>query len=365
MSAGMTRAGRAVLRRVLPVVLVLLAAGPGALVAAPQSALAASPGASSISAGIDRSCVVENGRAYCWGSDAKGTLGDGRTTSSRTPVPVDTSGVLAGKTLTQVSTGDDSATCTLDSAGAAYCWGVNREGDLGDEDAASGVSGVPVAVYTGGALAGKTLTRISVGNGQACALDSAGAAYCWGANNDGKVGIGYQDDANPVPVAVDTSGVLAGKTLTQISAGGDHTCALDTAGAAYCWGASALGSGPGETVAYAPVAVDTSGGLAGRTLTQISAGFDHTCALDSAGAAYCWGNNREGQLGAGSAGGYSDVPVAVNTSGALAGKTLTKISAGFFTPARWTPPAQPTAGVRTSKAVSATRAPPAPMSRSP
>jgi alpha-tubulin suppressor-like RCC1 family protein len=199
MSAGMTGAGRAVLRWILPVGVILLAAGPGSLVAVPQAALAASPGASSISAGLDRSCVVENGHGYCWGSDAGGTLGDGRASSSRTPVPVDTSGVLADKTLTQVSTGDDSATCALDSAGAAYCWGVDREGDLGDADAGGEIPGVPVAVYTDGVLAGKTLTQVTVGNGQACALDSAGfydtcavdfagTAYCWGRNGSGALG---------------------------------------------------------------------------------------------------------------------------------------------------------------------------------
>jgi alpha-tubulin suppressor-like RCC1 family protein len=327
MSGGMTGAGRAFLRRVLPAVAVVVAAGPGALVAAPQAALAASPGVSSVSVGLDRSCVVEAGRAWCWGSDARGSLGDGHTTSSKFAVPVDTSGALSGKTLTQVSTGDDSATCALDSAGAAYCWGVAREGDLGDAGG-SDASGVPVSVYSGGALSGKTLTQVSVGNGQACALDSTGAAYCWGAGNDGKVGAGDSTGPNYFPRAVVTSGALAGKKLTQVSAGGDHTCALDSAGAAYCWGASALGSGPGEARAYAPVAVDTSGALAGKKLTQISAGFDDTCALDSAGAAWCWGSNSDGDLGdAGTA--NSSVPVAVDHSGALAGRVLTRISAGF------------------------------------
>ena len=329
MSAGMTVAGSAAGRRRVPpvVALVLLAAGLVPLAALPQAALAAPAGASSISVGYGRSCLIASGDAYCWGSDADGTLGDGSNISSRVPVAVDTRGVLPGKTLTEVSTGDDSGTCALDSAGAAYCWGLEREGQLGDGNS-GGVGGVPVAVDTAGVLAGKTLTQISVGDGQACALDSAGAAYCWGANLYGQSGIGYKDDGNGVPAAVDTSGALAGKTLTQISAGSGHTCALDSSGAAYCWGGGALGAGPGTPGAFAPVAVDTSGVLAGKTLTQISAGFDHTCALDSAGAAFCWGDNSDGQLGAGATGGYSYVPVAVNAGGALAGKTLSRISAG-------------------------------------
>jgi alpha-tubulin suppressor-like RCC1 family protein len=298
-------------------VLILLAAGLCVLMPASQAALAASGGVTSISAGDASSCAIESGQAYCWGvgfagvpaavlggkaltqiaaDDATacaldsagaaycwgdndyGEFGDGSFTSSSVPVAVDTSGVLAGKTLTKISAAFNTA-CVLDSAGAAYCWGRSDQGQLGDGSTVN--SSVPVAVDTGGALAGKTLTQISVGMyGDVCALDSAGAAYCWGGSS-----------RSTVPVALDTSGVPAGKTLTQISAGGGNTCALDSAGAAYCWGSDAQG----------PVAVDTSGVLAGKTLTQISAGNLHTCALDSAGAAYCWGDNHCGELGEGDA----------------------------------------------------------------
>ena len=49
-----------------------------------------------------------------------------------------------------------------------------------------------------------------------------------------------------------------------------------------------------------PWLFDTRGALAGKTLTQITAGADHECALDTAGAAYCWGDNTAGELGNGS-----------------------------------------------------------------
>jgi alpha-tubulin suppressor-like RCC1 family protein len=310
----------------------LLCAGLGpAARAAPAAGVTAPPVMAVVSAGLDHhGCAVADGRLYCWGADNWGALGDGSTSGySGAPVAVDTSGVLAGKTMTAVSVGDAGSACALDSAGAAYCWGRDLEGDLGDSGGSS-VSGLPVAVYTGGALAGKTLTQISAGHGQVCALDSAGAAYCWGFDLYGQAGVGYKIDSTS-PQAVDTRGVLAGKTLTQISAGRLHSCALDTGGAAYCWGNSAngeLGDGPRTKPAFAPAAVDATGALAGKTLTQISAGDDLTCALDSEGAAYCWGDNIYGELGDGSTGGYADVPVAVDAGGALAGKTLVRISAG-------------------------------------
>jgi alpha-tubulin suppressor-like RCC1 family protein len=98
---------------------------------------------------------------------------------------------------------------------------------------------------------------------------------------------------------VDTSGVLAGKTLTQVTSGAYYTCALDSTGAAYCWGSNANGQlGNGSTTDSAvPVAVDTGGALAGKTLTQVSAGIWHMCGLDAAGAPYCWGGNASGELG--------------------------------------------------------------------
>ena len=146
MPAGTATSGRANLRRrVLRTVLILLTAGLGALVPAPQGALAASPGVASISAGFFHSCALESGKAYCWGNNTYGQLGNGTTTDSSVPVAVDTSGVLAGKTLTQITAGRvGSATCALDAAGAAYCWGYNFAGQLGDGNTTD--SPIPVQV---------------------------------------------------------------------------------------------------------------------------------------------------------------------------------------------------------------------------
>jgi alpha-tubulin suppressor-like RCC1 family protein len=327
MPARAGTAGGVFLRRLAVPVGFSLAAGLGVLVPAPQAAFAASQVGSSISAGGGGSCAVESGKAYCWGGNGEGSLGDGSTAASSRPVAVDTSGALAGKTLTQISAGSDGDTCALDTAGAAYCWGDNQLGALGAGSTAS-YSDVPVAVDTSGVLAGKVLTQISTGDVHTCALDSTGMAYCWGDNGSGELGDGSRVTPD-VPVVVDTSGMPAGQAFTQISAGQSDTCALDTAGAAYCWG-WVLKNPPGQgtTSSDVPVAVDASGVLAGKTLTQISAGFEElACAVDSSGAAYCWGNNTFGALGGGEAG-LSGNPVAVDTSGVLAGKTLTEVSAG-------------------------------------
>jgi alpha-tubulin suppressor-like RCC1 family protein len=257
MRRGPIRAERTVVRYWGVVLLSLAALGFSGL--APQEVLAAPLGASSISSSEGHSCFIDGGQAFCWGDNSSGELGTGSgVSSSSVPVAVDMSGVLAGKTLTQITTGS-LFTCALDSSGAAYCWGDNSSGELGDGSDAD--STVPVAVDTSGVLAGKILTKISAGLTQACALDTSGAAYCWGARGlgDGNTSTIHTS----VPVAVTTSGALAGKTLTQIAASGSYTCALDSAGAAYCWGDNEFGElGDGTTTSSSvPVAVDTTGVL--------------------------------------------------------------------------------------------------------
>ena len=279
------------------------------------------------SASFYHSCAIAlNGRAYCWGSGNSGKLGNGSTASSRVPVAVNISGVLAGKTIKQISAGENH-TCAIASDNRAYCWGSNKNGQLGNGSTAD--SRVPVAVNMSGALAGKTIKQMSTGYSSTCAIASDNRAYCWGSNKNGQLGNGSTADSR-VPVAVNTSGVLVGKTIKEVTTGGFHTCALDTSSKMYCWGLNSsgrLGGGLTSILSNVPVAVNMSGALAGKTIKQMSTGYSSTCAIASDNRAYCWGSNKNGQLGNGSTA-DSRVPVAVNMSGALAGKTIKQILAG-------------------------------------
>jgi len=285
-----------------------------------------------VSVGQSHSCLLRNGKAYCWGSNTYGQLGNSSTTASSVPVPVYTGGVLSGVTLTQISAGGnggtDDFTCALSSAGAVYCWGWGTSGNLGNGTTTT-TQTTPVAVTTSGVLSGVTVTQITTGSYSACALSAAGAAYCWGLGTNGQLGNGTSS-STPVstPVAVTASGALSGLTLTQISGKSSTFCVLSSAGAAYCWGAGtsgALGNGTTPATQTTPVAVTATGALAGLTLTAISAGFPDTCALASTGAAYCWGENGTGGLGNGTTT-ESNAPVAVTTSGVLSGATLIQIA---------------------------------------
>jgi alpha-tubulin suppressor-like RCC1 family protein len=278
-----------------------------------------------IDAGSHHTCAVADGQAFCWGENYSGQLGNNTITDSLVPAAVDTtSGVLAGKTITAITTGA-AHSCAL-ANGQAFCWGGNSTGQLGNN--ATLKSKVPVAVNTSsGALAGKTVTAITGGNLHTCSL-ADGQAFCWGDNSAGQLGDGSLLESL-VPIAVDTSGVLPDKAVTAITAGSRHTCAL-AAGKATCWGSDVSGQlGDNKTSnSSVPVAVDTAGVLAGKNLTAIATGGAFTCAMTDA-TAYCWGYNGFGALGDNTFS-SSSVPVAVDTSGVLAGRAVTAITAGGY-----------------------------------
>jgi alpha-tubulin suppressor-like RCC1 family protein len=168
---------------------------------------------------------------------------------------------------------------------------------------------VPVAVLTTGVLNGQHVTQVAAGRAHTCVV-AGGKAYCWGINGNGQVG-NNTTTSSTVAVAVTSLPWATGATLTSLSAGMNSTCVLAT-GKAYCWGSGGngqLGNG-GSSDQKTPVAV-TATGVPSGTFDQISAGANHTCAVSSK-VAHCWGQNSEGRLGTGTTT-ASTVPATVET----------------------------------------------------
>jgi len=267
-------------------------------------------------------CVVASNVPYCWGRGNYGALGDNTTSNRYYPSAVTTSGVLAGKTITNIY-GGDAHVCVV-ASGAAYCWGTNGSGRLGDGSTTQ--RNTPVAVSTSGALSGKTVTKITAGSGHTCAIAS-GAAYCWGDDTNGTLGNDTSYTGSTTPVAVNTSGVMSGKTIVDIAAGNQAACALASDSTAFCWGSGGsgqLGNNATPTNSPVPVQVYSSGDISGKTLTELSAGTNKACAIDTNNDAYCWGS---GPVGDGS-GSNKSVPTKVTGSSTLNGMQITKIANG-------------------------------------
>jgi alpha-tubulin suppressor-like RCC1 family protein len=252
-------------------------------------------------AASSHSCAItREGIAWCWGSNSDGQLGDGTTTDSNTPRRV------AGSLIFQSIATGAAHTCGLLSDGRAFCWGDNSSGQLGDGTVIDRLT--PVAV--GGGLRLRNLSP--TGGNHTCGVTLAGGAYCWGDNSTG--GLGDNSTVNrslPVPVAT--------TTLFQTIRSDGHTCGITAAGAAYCWGKNSASQTGDGTTTNRLVPTPVSGGYAFR---NIDPGANHSCGVTVAGTGICWGANDRGQLG--------DASVATRTLPVAAsrGLRLAAISAG-------------------------------------
>lgn len=154
---------------------------------------------------------------------------------------------------------------------------------------------------------------VSAGDSHTCAIDEAGVAFCWGLGSLGQLGNGFLINRfTPFPVA-------GGHTFTAIATAETHSCGITTTGQAYCWGLNNVGQlGDGTTISQ-PSPTLVAGGL---SFTSIVAGAFHSCALTTGGEAHCWGLGTNGPLGNG-AGGVQTMPTRV-----LGGHTFASLTAG-------------------------------------
>ena len=241
-----------------------------------------SSGVKSVSVGGTFACALTTpGGVRCWGSGSLGQLGDGQLTSSY--VPVTPTGLASG--VAAVAAGAQHA-CALMTAGGVRCWGWNNYGETGDQ---SGATTTPQPIEVAGLPT--NVVGVYVGGYHSCAVTSTGDAWCWGENQVGQLGDGTTvDRAAPSPVTGVTS-------VQSVSGGTYHTCAIVAGGAAYCWGSNNSGQVGSSTTIDSSVPLAVVGLSSG--VVQISGGRFHTCSVDSAGRAKCWGNNLWGQIGDG------------------------------------------------------------------
>lgn len=249
----------------------------------PTSALPVAPVAFAI--GTHFACaIVATGDVYCFGDGSLGQLGNGALADSATPVKVDLGGEKA-KAISALW----QHVCAVTTTGTVYCWGDDSNGQLGNGTTLDGGVAAPVQVM----LDAGPATEIAAGAAHSCAIVGTGSnngVWCWGLNKDGQLGDGT-GTSSTTPVHVASIQGVAGLT-----AGNSHTCVgLAYGGGVACWGAGGSGQlGNGDTKnALAPVDVSMIGGAP----VSLAAGGFHTCALVASPNALCWGANDFGQLG--------------------------------------------------------------------
>ena len=254
-----------------------------------------------LAVGGQHACAVIENATRCWGKGTDGQLGIGVTPGDTTPV------MVAGAPVLVSLVAGAAHTCGLDSEGNAYCWGSNRDGQLGTLDQIE-VCPLPCATTPRSVAGGLRFQVLAAGPAHTCGVTLEGSAYCWGMNDLGQLGTTAANEScvrgpcSRVPIRVQTE-----RTFRAVTAAIYHTCALDPAGAAFCWGFQ-LGTREKMHIhpEFSPEVTAMPGGLA---FQQISAGGWHTCGTTNA-ATYCWGIDA---IGAGPSPLESDVPVAVGS----------------------------------------------------
>ena len=227
-----------------------------------------------------------SGVGKAWGYNGFGNLGVGSLTGS--PLPLSIS-LPAGVRLRSISAGAFHS-LAIGSDGKAYAWGRDDSGQLGN-DAALAYEVSPVLVAT---PVGVHFTRVAAGGYHSLALGDDGRVYAWGQDANGALGNDAALANKPTPVRV---ALPAGVRATAISCGGHHSLLLADNGRTYSWGwddFGQLGDGSTLTSHSIPVTVATPAGV---RFTRVSAGGRHSLAIGTDGKAYAWGSDLYGQLG--------------------------------------------------------------------
>lgn len=281
-------------------------------------------------------CGIKSGKLYCWGSDVDGGVGDGGGVGGVQPTPIEVPGFTDWESVSA----DTNTACGVRTNGRAYCWGNNSNGQVGNGDQIDQISPIEISgatpdwdmVVTGaftscgiragaaycwgsdangqlgnGAPVGNVLTPGLVTNGwtdwttlakrsqTTCGIANGNRAYCWGVGNVGQMGDLGTTLNNPAPVEVDGAGSFT--NWEKIAVGDDHACGI-RGGRLFCWGNNNHGElGVNPTVAQSLMPVEVDGAHA--DWKEISVNADTTCGIRNDGKFYCWGLNDDNQLGNG------------------------------------------------------------------
>ncbi len=269
-----------------------------------------------VALGDEHTCVIkDDGTVWCFGGNSDYQLGNSSYLSSDSTTPVQIAGFGVGRTAVKIAAGERH-TCALLDNGTVWCWGYNGSNELGS---GGGTQANPVQVPLG---LGVTASDVFAGGRVSCALTSDNRLTCWGQNHKGQIGNGTtQVNGGVAPTAV--SNIPTSFVPSQVDPGGRHVCAAATSGAVWCWGDDdrhQLG-----TAADGAIAVNVPGQADTVTnAASVATGLEYSCAVGADNTVACWGRNQLGQLGRGSVTpATSAAPTAVTV-----GAPVAKVAAG-------------------------------------
>jgi alpha-tubulin suppressor-like RCC1 family protein len=218
-----------------------------------------------LAAGDRHTCgLTPGGAAYCWGSGYNGQLGNG-VTIDRQDTPVAVAGdlsfttLVAGHFYTCGLTGDGAAYCWGQSGYGQLGNGSTCPADPPGNELCYQTT--PGAVEGGLSFSALTSDNGTTSPTHTCGLTAGGAAYCWGPNGYGQLGDGsicpFESGRDQLCYSTTPVLVAGGLSFAALASGGHHACGLTQGGTTYCWGANFFGQvGDGSTAhQLTPVAV--------------------------------------------------------------------------------------------------------------
>jgi alpha-tubulin suppressor-like RCC1 family protein len=319
-----------------------------------------------IAAGVGESfCAIESdGSLWCWGWNYQDGLGhdngyDGGndagdvTCSNNFPCATTPQKVAGISNAVDVAIGYGHA-CARVAGGAVYCWGDNRVGQLGHDNAIDGTckdgpcnaapSIVPGAPAAGSLTAGEFHSCAGAGSSIACWGDNfygeiglspadsvehptlnavtgitgalsfhskeyfncavlADAATCFGSNEHGELAYPVDDSGVNIKFPSPPQPTVPLGNIADVTTGGRFACARLRDGSVWCWGNDTLGeiAQPedaglscefGEPCNPVPMQIPVV-----HDVVEVTSGASHTCVRESDDSVWCWGFNRQGQLG--------------------------------------------------------------------
>jgi alpha-tubulin suppressor-like RCC1 family protein len=274
-----------------------------------------------VSAGTDHTCAILNDDTLkCWGDNTYGQLGYSNTTTISSPNNAPVS-FATGRSVLQVSAGI-AHTCALLDDNTVRCWGKNESGQLGRENTDSLTAPAANAVQLG---TGRTAVQISARGNHSCAVLDDGTVKCWGENYKGQLG---QNDAKSemsmigvgpnqmgdylTPIELGTGRTAIDVETSNVATAGNqsfgNTCVLLDDQNIKCWGGNSffqlglgvinttsVGDAVGEIASLSAIALSSN-----LTVSDVSLGAAHVCAVLGDYSVKCWGWGARGQLGNGS-----------------------------------------------------------------
>jgi len=215
---------------------------------------------------------------------------------------------------------DTRHTCVVFESGPMRCWGANENGQLGLGNSVS-LGDDPDELPADDVVAGGKVVQVALGNLHTCARLDGGAVRCWGHGLYGQLGYGDGESLGDTTADLPPLDLSLGSPALQVAAGEFHTCAVVDGGSVKCWG-----RGNGGQLGYgSPNNVLEPGGAIIAELAsvqQVVLGSTHGCALGDEGEVRCWGTNSYGQLGLGSTITIGDDPGEVPGTAEVSDETM-------------------------------------------